>query len=46
MLKRVILDIEPYDDYVPPSDARNYNSVLTENGQRIALYYNENEETE
>jgi hypothetical protein len=39
MLTRVILDIEPYDDYVAPREARNWNSVLTENGERIALYY-------
>jgi hypothetical protein len=39
MLERVILDIESYEGYEPPSDAVSYNSVLTENGERIALYY-------
>jgi hypothetical protein len=41
MIKRVILDIEPFDDYIPPIDAVCYNSVLTENGLKIAIYYEE-----
>lgn len=39
MLKRVILDIEPFDDYEMPMDAICHNIVNTPDGERIAVYY-------
>jgi len=39
MIKRIITDIEPYEEYEPPLNALSYNAVTTENGERIAIYY-------
>jgi hypothetical protein len=47
MLKRVILDIEPFDGYEIPQDAICHNIVNTPDGERIAIYYEStDEETE
>jgi hypothetical protein len=46
MIKRIITDIEPYEEYEPPLNALSYNSVMTENGERIAIYYEDEDEVQ